>query len=185
MTRTQFLALLRGINVGGNNIIKMDALKGVFENMGFEEVLTYIQSGNVLFWARTRSAGAVQRRIEEKLSATFRYEARAVVLPHRTLKTVVATDPRRFGENPDRFRYDVIFVKDSLTPKQAVSGVPVKEGVDEVWAGRHTLYFSRLTAKASQSRLSRIVSLPVYQSMTIRNWNTTTKLLQLVNRRAK
>jgi uncharacterized protein (DUF1697 family) len=53
--------------------------------------------------------------------------------------------------------------------------------VDEVTPGRGVLYFSRLISKASQSRLSRVVSLPISKSMTIRNWNTTTRLLRMMD----
>jgi uncharacterized protein (DUF1697 family) len=63
----------------------------------------------------------------------------------------------------------------------AMKSVQTKEGVDEARAGIGVLYFSRLISKASQSRLTRLVSLPVYKSMTIRNWNTTTALLRLMD----
>ena len=55
----------------------------------------------------------------------------------------------------------------------------IKEGVDEAFAGEHVLYFIRLIERASQSKLTKIVTLPFYQDITIRNWNTTTKLLEL------
>ena len=58
---------------------------------------------------------------------------------------------------------------------------PTRPGVDEAFAGRGVLYFSRLISRAAQSRLSKIVSLPIYQSMTMRNWNTTTMLLRMMN----
>ena len=61
-----------------------------------------------------------------------------------------------------------------------MKSVLTKQGVDQAHAGTGVLYFSRLISKASQSQLSRLVSLPIYKSMTIRNWNTTTKLLQLL-----
>ena len=60
--------------------------------------------------------------------------------------------------------------------------VTTKEGVDQAFAGNGVLYFSRLISKAAQSRISRIITMPVYQSMTIRNWNTTTKLLDMMER---
>jgi uncharacterized protein (DUF1697 family) len=60
----------------------------------------------------------------------------------------------------------------------------VKPGVDRVVAGAGVLYCSRLVAKASQSRMSRITALPIYKRMTIRNWNTTTRLLELMERGA-
>ena len=59
--------------------------------------------------------------------------------------------------------------------------VRTRPGVDEAWAGKEVLYFSRLISKAFRSYLSRLVSMPVYQDMTIRNWNTTTKLQQLMS----
>jgi uncharacterized protein (DUF1697 family) len=56
----------------------------------------------------------------------------------------------------------------------------VKEGVDEAYAGDGALYFIRLISRASQSRLTRLISLPIYQHITIRNWNTTTRLLEMM-----
>ncbi|HVR19008.1 MAG TPA: hypothetical protein VMS65_04915, partial [Polyangiaceae bacterium] len=79
-----------------------------------------------------------------------------------------------------KFRYDVIFLKEPLTAALAMKSVRTKEGVDRAFAGKRVLYFSRLVAKATQSQLGKLVGLPVYKSMTIRNWNTTTKLLALM-----
>ena len=90
--------------------------------------------------------------------------------------------PRGFGKEPDTYRYDVIFLKEALTSKEAMKSVKVKEGVDSAHAGKDALYFSRLIAKASSSHLTKIIGLPIYQNMTIRNWNTTTKLLAMMER---
>lgn len=180
MTATQYLALLRGINVGGKNIIKMADLKTCFEGMGLTAVITYIQSGNVLFQSSEKNRAALTRRIEAGLSERFRYESRLVVVARQQLKQVVDEAPRGFGSQPEKFRYDVIFLKAPLTPAEAMKSVSAKEGVDNAHTGREVLYFSRLISRASQSRLTRIISLPIYQSMTIRNWNTTTKLLAMM-----
>jgi uncharacterized protein (DUF1697 family) len=74
----------------------------------------------------------------------------------------------------------VCFLKPGTMAKQVVAGLPLKEGVDRIWAGTGVVYFSRLTSRATQSRLNRVASLPVYKNMTIRNWNTTTKLAELL-----
>lgn len=177
---TRYVALLRGINVGGKNLIKMAALKTCFEHDGFEEVGTYIQSGNVIFTGPDGERKKLEQRIEKVLGATFDYRATVVVRSLKEMKHTVEKAPPGFGEEPQKYRYDVIFLKEPLDAKEALKTVPIKEGVDEVAAGKGVLYFSRLEAKASQSRLSKVVSLPIYQSMTIRNWNTTTKLLQLL-----
>lgn len=176
----QYVALLRGINVGGKNLIKMTDLKACFEALGFKDVHTYIQSGNVLFSAAVSGQARLTGRIEEALSKTFSYKSRVVVRSRKQMKDIVAQAPRGFGSDPATYRYDVIFLKNPLTAAKAMKNVTTKEGVDQAFAGKGVLYFSRLMSKASQSHLTRIITMPVYQSMTIRNWNTTTKLLNLM-----
>ena len=182
MPETQYLALLRGINVGGNNIIKMTDLKSCFENMGFTEVVTYIQSGNVLFKSAEKDKFKLTRKIEKALSERFNYQSRIVVVTYKELKKVIEGTPKGFGKDLDTYRCDVIFLKEPLTPAEAMKDVSIKEGVDHAYQGKYVLYFSRLTSKASQSHLAKIIKLPVYQNMTIRNWNTTTKLLALMEK---
>ena len=183
MTETQYLALLRGINVGGKNIIKMADLKACFENIGFTDVVTYIQSGNVLFKSAEKDKVKLINKIEKVLSERFNYKSRIVTVTHKQLKKVVEGAQRGFGKNADKYRYDVIFLKEPLTPNEAMKNVSAKEGVDNAYAGEYVLYFSRLIRKAAQSHLTKIITLPVYQNMTIRNWSTTTKLLALMEKR--
>jgi uncharacterized protein (DUF1697 family) len=176
---TRYVALLRGINVGGKNLIKMTDLKSCLEGDGFEDVVTYIQSGNVLF-SSGESGSQLATRIEALLGRSFDYGANVVLRTSRQMHDIVTNAPKGFGSAPTRYRYDVLFLKEPLTAATAMKSVRVKEGVDRAHAGKGVLYFSRLIAKATQSQLSRLASMPVYQSMTIRNWNTTTKLVELM-----
>lgn len=176
----KYVALLRGINVGGKNLIKMTDLKSCFEALGLEDVKTYIQSGNIIFSSDESDAARLTDRIEATLSKTFNYKSRLVLRSLQQMKSIVARAPRGFGKQPARYRYDVIFLKAPLTAAKAMKSVTMKEGVDQAYAGSGVLYFSRLNSKASQSHLARIIGQPIYQDMTIRNWNTTTKLLDLM-----
>ena len=176
----RYVALLRGINVGGKNLIKMAALSACFEKHGFEDVVTYIQSGNVLFTSRKSARAKLTGRLEAVLAATFGYQASVVVRTRKQMQDVVARAPKGFGNEPAKYRYDVVFLKEPLTAPTALSSVPTKPGVDQVFAGAGVLYFSRLIARASQSRLSKLVSSPIYSSVTIRNWNTTTTLCRML-----
>lgn len=178
-----YVALLRGINVGGNNLIRMPALKACFEAQGFRDVATYIQSGNVLFAAGRGNQKTLTARIEAALSTTFAYRARIVLRSSTEMTGIVNGAPRGFGSRPTDYRYDVIFLKEPLTSEQALAHVSAKDGVDAVAAGEGVLYFSRLISKATQSRLGRLVSTPVYKDLTIRNWNTTVKLKMLLEAR--
>jgi len=175
-----YVALLRGINVGGKNLIKMADLKECFGTNGFEHVTTYIQSGNVVFGSPTSGLAALTDRIESMVANTFGLALPVVVRSHRQMKATVEAAPHGFGAEPDRYRYDVIFLKAPLTSAAALKTVPMKQGVDQAAAGPGALYYSRLTSRATQSRLSKVVSMPIYQRMTIRNWTTTTKLLGLM-----
>jgi uncharacterized protein (DUF1697 family) len=175
-----FLSLLRGVNVGGNNIIKMTDLKSCFENMGFTGVLTYIQSGNIIFKSTEKDKIMLTDKIEQALSDKFNYTSRIVVIPFQELKDVVEKAPAGFGKEPDKYRYDVFFLKEPLIPDELMKKINTRDGVDKAYAGATVLYFLKLISKASQSYLPRIISLPEYQYITIRNWNTTTKLLALM-----
>jgi uncharacterized protein (DUF1697 family) len=176
----RYVALIRGINVGGNNLIKMAALKTCFEAQGLQDVATYIQSGNVVFAAAGKSA-EIARRLEGAMEAKFGCRTSVMLRSQAEMRAIVATAPDGFGKQPDKYRYDVIFLNPPLTPAAAMTDVLTRPGVDQARPGKSVLYFSRLIAKASQSRLARIISLPIYKSMTIRNWRTTTTLLQMMS----
>ena len=177
----RYVALLRGINVGGNHLIKMVALKACFEAQGLRDVATYIQSGNVVFTAGASRPDGIARRLEAALAATFDCRTRVMLRTEKEMAAIVARAPKGFGAQPQNYRYDVIFLNPPLTAAAALADVPTRPGVDQARAGSGVLYFSRLISKASQSRLARVVSLPIYKSMTIRNWRTTTTLLQMMS----
>jgi len=181
---TTYIALLRGINVAGKNLIKMPALKAAFEEDGFGDVATYIQSGNVLFAGAGARTTELTDRIETLLAEAFDYVPTVVVRNRTQLRAIVDRTPKGFGTEPAKYRYDVVFLKEPLTAKVAMKSLQLKPGVDEAHAGTGVLYLSRLDARATQSRLNKIASSPIYPSVTIRNWNTTTKLLSLMDERS-
>ncbi len=176
------LALLRGINVGGKNLIKMADLRAGFEDLGYEDVSTYIASGNVLFRSPRERVDELAARLEKELAKEFGIELKLVLLTQPQLRKVVEKAPEGFGA--DTHRNDVIFVRKPLTATAAHSIAETREGVDAKWRGNGVVYFSRLAEKASGSRLSKIVAQPEYKNMTIRSWSTTQKLLGLMNDRA-
>jgi uncharacterized protein (DUF1697 family) len=181
---TQYLALLRGINVGGNNIIKMVDLKRWFEDQGFENVATFIQSGNVLFDSSEKRPATLADRIESGLLARFAYAARIVLRSHEQMSAALASAPSGFGTEPDLYRYDALFVRAPVSVSDVLPHLKPRDGVDTVAAGPGVCYFSRLISRASQSYLSKIVTSPVYKDLTIRNWATTSKLAALMDARA-
>lgn len=179
MALTRYVALLRGINVGGKNKVPMTDLRAVFETAGHAEVSTYIQSGNVLF--RSPTPGAVlEKEIEAALEERFGVPLVVVVRSLRQVRTVVEKAPPGFGSEPDVFHSDVVFLRAPLTPAQTMTAVKLREGVDQAWAANGVVYFQRLSAQRTKSRMGQIVGTPEYKLMTIRSWKTTTKLHELL-----
>lgn len=184
MAVKRYVALLRGINVGGKNKIPMAELREVFEQVGHSDVESYIQSGQVVF-ASAKPAAGLEAALEEAIEARFALSIPVVVVSHAKLRSVVREAPDGFGQSPDTYHSDVIFLKKPMTTAKAMEVVRLRDGVDEVWSGTGVLYFSRLSAKRTQSLLNRIIGTPEYKLMTIRNWNTTVKLLSVLDAAAK
>ena len=179
MALTRYVALLRGINVGGRNKVPMTDLREVFETAGHAEVSTYIQSGNVLFRSDT-SGSVLEQELEAALEERFGVPLVVVVRSLRQLRTVVEKAPPGFGAEPDTFHSDAVFLRTPLTPERAMTVVKLREGVDQAWAANGVVYFQRLSAQRTKSKMGQVVGTPEYKLMTIRSWKTTTKLYELL-----
>jgi uncharacterized protein (DUF1697 family) len=150
------------------------------DELAFSNVKTYIASGNVVLQSNRR-ADAIRAQIEQALPHSFKLDSdliKALVLTRSQLQAVVDKKPRGFGEQPGRYHSDAIFLM-GIDSRQAMSAFSPREGVDKVWPGHGVIYSQRLSSLRTKSRLSRIVASPSYKFMTIRNWNTTTTLLQM------
>lgn len=179
-----YLILLRGINVGGKNKIPMAGLKKCLEELGFSSVLTYIASGNVILES-DKPADEIKAQLEEALPKRFKLDdelIKVLVLTRNQLQAVIDNKPEGFGEQPEKYHSDAIFLM-GIDSAQAMPGFNPREGVDKVWPGDGVIYSQRLSSQRTKSRLSKIMATPAYKSMTIRNWNTTTKLLEILKER--
>ncbi len=182
----KFVALLRGINVGGKNKVPMAELKSCFEELGYENIQTYIASGNVIFESK-KSSAKLTDEIQEALPKKFKLDSELItilVLSDKQLKKVIHQAPKGFGTEPGKYHSDAIFLM-GISSEEAFKIFNPREGVDKVWQGDLAIYSQRLSAQRTKSRLSKIMSSPLYKQMTIRNWATTVKLLELMTATTK
>jgi len=180
-----YVVLLRGINVGGKNKLPMAELRRFLEALGYSDVSTFIASGNVLL-ASDKGPAQIKSEIEAKLPGAFRLDSELIavlVLTADEMRAVVDKRPAGFGDQPAKYHSDAIFLM-GIDAAEAMRAFTPKDGVDTVWPGKGVIYSQRLSAKRTQSRLNRVMGSPAYKSMTIRNWNTTTKLLELIEKAA-
>jgi uncharacterized protein (DUF1697 family) len=178
-----YIALLRGINVGGNNIIKMADLRDCLKSEGFENVQTYIQSGNVVLQADEDNRDALLNQIQEALRSTFDYHNPVVLLRFNELERVITEAPSGYGDDQENYKYDVLFLKQPLTAPEAIGEIPVRDNVDLAWEGPGVIYFRRSADHLTKSMLNKLPSKPVYQQMTIRNWRTTNKMYEIARQK--
>jgi uncharacterized protein (DUF1697 family) len=178
-TPISYLALLRGINVGGNNIIKMEQLRKEFEEMGFLSVKTFIQSGNVLFLSGMTDKGAIEDKIEKALSVAFDYKAKVLVRSKTDMENTVMHIPAIFKNN--NWKHNVVFLSNAIDSKAIITKLAVKKDIETVLYYSGVLFWSAKQDTLAKSTMIKLSSRAEYREMTVRNVNTTVKLLQLMN----
>jgi uncharacterized protein (DUF1697 family) len=183
---TRYILLLRGINVGGKNKVQMAELKHCLEELGCANVRTYINSGNVLLESEAdiRTLGG---QIEHMLPQEIQLDSTSVkvlLLQVSQLAAIVAEKPKDFGERPEEYQCDVLFLID-ISEEEALKVFNPRDGVDTIWRGKGVIYSQRDSVLRTKSRLGKIVGTDAYKSMTIRSWNTTVKLLALAESNLK
>jgi uncharacterized protein (DUF1697 family) len=132
-----------------------------------------------------KSPQEVQAQIEAALPEKFKLEDKLVkvlVLTHSQFRAVIDNKPKGFGEQPEKYHCDAIFLM-GIDVSQVMPVFTPREGVDKLWQWDGVIYSQRLSAKLTKSRLNKIIGTSVYKSMTIRNMNTTTRLLKLLEER--
>ncbi len=172
----KYISLLRGINVGGNNLIKMSVLKDAFITAGFTNVTTLIASGNVIFESRKKvEAEKLEILLNEKLKTNIVL----VLLNPAELKRVVKEVPPDWKKKTTIRRY-VAFVKKPMTTQEVLEEIEIKEGVDFVKKGKEVIYMTTKLDGITKSKLSKISQSKVYRFLTIRNFITVEKLAKMV-----
>jgi uncharacterized protein (DUF1697 family) len=179
-TPSPFVALLRGINVGGKNIIAKEALSRCFQDLGFSHVRTYIQSGNILFQTVESRVKVLTTAIEEGLSDRFSYDAQAVVLSRRKFKSAVQAAPGDWGTN-DEYKHNALFTLNGITPSKLLAQLPPPTtGIETVRSGSGVIFWSASKKQLTKTTMMKLAKSPFYQQVTVRNHNTVFKLLELL-----
>src|SRR2546430_1985444 len=136
-----FVALLRGINVGGNNMIRMSSLKTSFERMGFTDVTTYINSGNSIFRAKDGDARKLEKTIERMLEREYKLGCKVVVRSFAEMAALITSLPKTWNDD-ERWKYNVIFLRHSIDLEDVVDRLNAQRDIEEVVYRPGTLLWS-------------------------------------------
>jgi uncharacterized protein (DUF1697 family) len=182
MPEMRYVALLRGINVGGKSTIRMPDLKECVEALGYDDVSTFIASGNVLFETPERRAAKLESAIERALEQRFRLPIAVVVRSRAEHGRIVKAIPANWIGN-DSLRVNVAFLRRSVDGRKLAGELEPREGVDELVATKFALIWATRRDALTRSGMQKLIGGTAYRDMTVRNLNTTLRLNELLTAR--
>lgn len=174
-----YTALLRGINVGGNSKVEMPRLRALFEDLGFKDVKTYINSGNVIFSSNQKDTKKICSKIEQGIEKEFGFPVPTIIKSADQLKTIAEAIPQDAQNNND-MKCDVLFLWDEVDDPEVLNDLDIREGIDNVKYVPGAIIWTVKRSDINKSRLLKIVGTPFYKKVTIRNCNTSRRLIELL-----
>ncbi|WP_311079202.1 DUF1697 domain-containing protein [Paenibacillus polymyxa] len=174
-----YIALLRGINVGGNNKIEMKKLKQTFEKAGMGHVTTYINSGNIIFSSQDRPNQELSLILEQEILKDFSLPIRVIVRNMKEIRSIMEALPNEWS-NDTLMKSDVMFLWDEINDISVLDKFPLKPGIGHVIYTTGAVLFSVSKEQVTKSGLTKLVGTKLYQQMTVRNVNTTRQIYKLM-----
>lgn len=176
---TRYLALLRGVNVGGKSLVKMADLKVAVTQAGFTDVKTYINSGNVLFSAPATDTRQLAEHIQAAIEKALQLNIEVVVVSHAEWQRIIDEAPQWWGQD-DAWKHNLLVLIPPYTIQEVVAAIGVlKPDIETMEPGDGVLYQSMSKALFGRTTTGKLAASPIYKRMTVRNYNTATKLLSL------
>ncbi len=180
----KYVALLRGINVGGNNKVPMATLKKTFERLGFDDVRTFIASGNVLFRAGTTDHTKLTKQIEAAIAKDFGLSISVLLRDEKKMETLVKKLPASWV-NDKTMKCDVMFLWSEVDKPSILKELPFDLKIEDITYTPGAVLWRIDRDKITKSRMLKIIGTKLYKQMTVRNCNTTRKLYALMTEKEK
>jgi uncharacterized protein (DUF1697 family) len=174
-----YVALLRGINVGGNNKIEMGRLRKVFEKLSFANVSSYINSGNIIFQSDDKDIGNLVQKIEQAIKKEFSLPLRVVVRDSKNIEKLCKAIPADWTNDTDK-RTDVLFLWKEYDSKKSIDLIKANPGVDILKYVSGAIVWNLKRKDYTKSSMRKFIGTLIYKNMTARNVNTVRKLGELM-----
>jgi uncharacterized protein (DUF1697 family) len=176
------ISMLRAVNVGGHNCIKMESLRAMYESLGLRDAQTYVQSGNVVFKTAARDLASLGKRIESKIEQTFGFRPDVVIRSPSELREVIRRNPfaGRQGIEPSKLLVTFLRAEPSAEARGKILGINADPEELRVEGREVYVYFPNGSGRAKLS--AALIEKTLKTPGTGRNWNTVTKLLEMAER---
>lgn len=166
----EYVALLRGINVGGNHRVEMKRLKDLFESLGYSNVSTYLNSGNVLFGTSAKMS-TIREAVEARLQKEFRFDIPILIRERREIIKIAEAIPREW-RNDLLQKTDVAYLFDEIDSKKILEELPIKKEYLTIKYVKGAILWNLDRKNYNRSHINKLIGHRLYPLMTVRNVNT-------------
>ena len=174
-----FIAILRGINVSGKRIIKMDALKQLFTDLNFKNIQTYIQSGNVIFKSSDSDVLEIKKRIENGILNAFSLEVPVIIITSDELESVVSENPFTEDETKNSNFLHVTFLSEKPKEEYVIQLNGMNFPEEEFQIKNNAIYLYCPNGYGNSKLTNTFFEKKLKTTATTRNWKTTKELLNI------
>ena len=179
----KYIALLRGINISGKNKIDMKELKKEIENLGFGEVITYLNSGNVIFKSNIEDKGIIANNIHLMIKNKFNLDIPIFILTMQELEEILEHSPEWWGKNDKEIYNNIIFVIPPTTSKEVFETIGSPNEYEKIQEYKNNIFWSfDLKNYRKSNWWSKTASTEISDKITIRTANTMRKILEICKR---
>ena len=174
-----YISILRGINVSGHKIIKMDALRNLYENMGFVNVITYVQSGNVIFKGEDIEIKNLEKQISQQIEKEFGFQVPVIVLSIKKLKHIIDNNPFAEDRNKDQSFFHITFLSSKPDKYDPITIENKKQDEEEIAFSDYAVYLYCPNGYGRTKLTNNFIESKLKVGATTRNWKTTLELLKI------
>ncbi|MFA6199944.1 MAG: DUF1697 domain-containing protein [Bacteroidales bacterium] len=177
-----YISILRGINVSGHKLIKMDALRNLYENMGFVNAITYVQSGNVIFKGEDIEINSLEKKISQQIEKEFGFQVPVIVLSIKKLKHIIDNNPFAEDKNKDKSFFHITFL--SSIPEKYDTNIikDKKQDEEEIAFSDYAVYLYCPNGYGRTKLTNNFIESKLKVGATTRNWKTTLELLKIAEK---
>lgn len=176
---TRYISILRGINVSGRNLIRMPALKKMYESLGFSNPISYLQSGNVIFSSDEKKPKKLEEIITRQINRDFGFTAPVIVFSPQTLKSIIQNNPLMADPQKDPAFFHVTFLASAPETFDKQSILDKRSSQEEVYFSEKALYLYCPNGYGTTKLNNNFLESKLKVTATTRNWKTSNELLRL------
>lgn len=174
-----YISILRGINVSGQKLIKMDALRKSYENLGFRSVTTYVQSGNVFFIGNRVKPDELAQTITQQIEKDFGFDVPVIVLTIENLKQIIESNPFIKHSHKDTTFLHVTFLTSKPQETDINTIEEKKLSGEDIFITDNAVYLYCPNGYGKTKLTNTFLETKLKVGATTRNWKTTNELLKI------